>query len=101
MSILGYKQVTEQELFLGNFVADVVEGINHLKNVEASQQQKGIELLNKCNLSAFSKLASKEHKVGGTEPGANPHIVSTQKAMTDTTISWNYFHQTLAEVEVS
>jgi hypothetical protein len=56
VSIFGIKQVTEQEVFLGRFVADVVEGINHLKNAEASQQQKGIELLNSCNLSAFSKL---------------------------------------------
>ena len=64
ISIFGYKQVTEQEVFLGHFVADVVDGINHLKNAEASQQQKGIELLNNCNLSAFSKFLL-NHKVEG------------------------------------
>ncbi|KAG2173554.1 hypothetical protein INT44_007145 [Umbelopsis vinacea] len=72
------KDVTEQEVFLGRFVADVVLGINHLKHAEASQQQKGIELLNSCNLSSF---------------------ITSQKAMTDSTISWDYFHQTLAGVE--
>ncbi|KAH8549871.1 N-acetyltransferase B complex non catalytic subunit-domain-containing protein [Umbelopsis sp. PMI_123] len=72
------KDVTEQEVFLGQFIANVVEGISHLKNAEADKQQKGIELLEQCNLSTF---------------------ITSHKALTDTTISWNYFHQTLVEVE--
>lgn len=56
-SYLTHSQITEQEVFLGGFVANVVVAIDHLKNAEAEEQLKGVQLLERSGqeLTAYSR----------------------------------------------
>ncbi|KAJ2958587.1 hypothetical protein NQZ79_g5865 [Umbelopsis isabellina] len=74
------KDVSEQEIFMANMIASIVIALNHLQNSDESQHLKATELLERViqDLNVF---------------------ITSHEPLAADNISWNYFHQTMAEIE--